>query len=112
MLTPVRCFSALLFGLAVLAPSLASAEPNTGGGPSTFNCTGIPRTCGAWGAKGPNTCRTCNQALCKKENGKEVIAGNKIQTECYEGHGPAPLQHGGITLPQVPAGTLKRQSTQ
>ncbi len=88
-----------LTGLALLLPGGATAEPNTGGGPTTFDCTGVARTCGAWGASGANTCRTCQQAQCKTENGKEVIAGNKTQTECYEGHGSPPAR---VTHPKVP----------
>ena len=69
----------------------ALAEPNTGSGPSSIHdCAGVAKTCGAWGAKGANTCRSCQQAQCRTENGKDVLAGNKTTTECYEGHGPAP----------------------
>jgi hypothetical protein len=108
MLTPIRFLCWLLISLAVLIPSFAGAEPNTGGGPSIFNCTGIPRTCGAWAPKGANTCRTCKQALCKNDNGKEVLAGNKTETECYQGHGPAPLQRGKINVPKAPTSGLKQ----
>ena len=52
------------------------------------DCSGVKRTCGAWAPKDKNTCRTCNLAQCKTENGKEMLAGNKTQAECYEGHGP------------------------
>jgi len=83
-----------ILGVALLLPCVAGAEPNTGKGPRTFNCAGVERTCGAWGAKGGNTCRTCQQAQCKTENGKEVIAGNKTQTECYEEHGSPPKRSG------------------
>ena len=86
-----------LFALTIL-PVSVSGEPNTGGGPSTHDCTGVPRTCGAWGASGANTCRTCQQAQCKTENGKDVIAGNKTQNECYEGHGSPPARD----LPRSP----------
>lgn len=113
MLKPIRVLCGTIIVVAALVPSFVNAEPNTGGGPSTFNCSGIPRTCGGWGPKGPNTCRTCQQALCKKENGKEVLAGNKTETECYGGHGPAPAQSGGkpkVTRP--PTGVLKRQDIQ
>jgi hypothetical protein len=100
----------LLLGLLVPA----AAEPNTGGGPGTFNCTGVGPSCGSWGPKGANTCRTCQQALCKTENGKEVIAGNTPTPECYEGHGAPPARFGGKPhkglLNNAPAaGTLKRQ---
>jgi hypothetical protein len=58
----------------------------------TYVCKGIARTCGAWGANGENTCRVCKQPICKTENGGEVLAGNVNETECYEGHGPAPIR--------------------
>ena len=88
-----------LIGFALLLPNPVTAEPNTGGGPKTFDCSGVPRSCGSWGAKGANTCRTCQQAQCKTENGKEVVAGNKTQTECYEGHGSPPTR--GVPKPKV-----------
>jgi membrane protein involved in colicin uptake len=50
----------------------------------------VKPTCGSWAAKGNNTCRTCQQALCKTENGNDVLAGNKTQTQCYDGHGAPP----------------------
>ena len=50
----------------------------------------VKPTCGAWAPKGSNTCRTCQQALCKTENGNDVLAGNKTQTQCYDGHGAPP----------------------
>jgi type IV secretory pathway VirB10-like protein len=53
-------------------------------------CAGVKLTCGSWAAKDKNTCRTCQQALCKTENGKDVLGGNKSQTQCYDGHGPPP----------------------
>jgi hypothetical protein len=81
--------------LIVLLSNPAGAAPNTGSGPKTFDCTGVGPTCGAWAPKGANTCRTCQQAQCKTENGKEVIAGNKTTTECYEGHGKPPARTGG-----------------
>jgi len=89
-----------LGSFVLLVPAMVNAEPNTGGGPSTHDCVGVDRTCGSWGAKGANTCRTCQQAQCKTENGKDVIAGNKTQTECYEGHGSPPAQ--GTPKPKVP----------
>ena len=79
-----------------MLPLPSFGAPNTGRGPATHDCAGVPQTCGAWGAKGANTCRSCQQAQCKTENGKDVIAGNKTTTECYEGHGPAPSR----TVPQ------------
>ena len=76
--------------LAVLfAPNLVRAETNTGTG-GIYNCPGVSPTCGDWAAKGANTCRSCQQAQCKSENGKDVIAGNKNTTECYQGHGSPP----------------------
>jgi hypothetical protein len=86
----VRCVALWFLGLALLVPGVGAAEPNTGKTPETRDCAGVPRTCGAWEAKGPNTCRSCQQAQCKTENGQEVVAGNKTQTECYEGHGAPP----------------------
>jgi hypothetical protein len=44
---------------------------------TVHECTGIKLTCGSWAAKDKNTCRTCQQALCKTENGKDVLAGKK-----------------------------------
>jgi len=87
--------SGAIVAAALLASGVASAAPNTGSGPKTFDCTGVGPTCGGWGPKGANTCRTCQQAQCKTENGKEVIAGNKTTTECYEGHGSPPARTGG-----------------
>ena len=71
----------------LLAPRLLAAETNTGSVP---DCAGVKLTCGAWAASAKNTCRTCQQAQCKTENGKDVLAGNKTQTQCYEGHGAPP----------------------
>ena len=77
-----------------LAADKAKAASSGSGSSTTsaavHDCSGIKRTCGAWAAKDKNTCRTCQQAQCKTENGKDVLAGNKTQTECYEGHGPPP----------------------
>jgi len=55
------------------------------------DCLGIKLNCGSWAPKDGNTCRTCQLAQCKTENGKDVVAGNKTQHQCYEGHG-APSQ--------------------
>jgi hypothetical protein len=79
----------------------ADGKPATGSPPASgpsaaststaiHDCSEVKRTCGAWAAKDKNTCRTCQQTQCKTENGKDVLAGNKTQTECYEGHGPPP----------------------
>jgi hypothetical protein len=72
------------------AASSGSGSSTTAASTAVHDCSGIKRTCGAWAAKDKNTCRTCQQAQCKTENGKDVLAGNKTQTECYEGHGPPP----------------------
>ena len=105
-----------LFGLALLLPSVAAAEPNTGGGPTTHDCAGVAQTCGTWGAKGANTCRTCQQAQCKTENGKDVLAGNKTTTECYEGHGSPPAPSGSkppkVKVPKTTTEGLKKQKAQ
>jgi hypothetical protein len=99
--------------LGLLIPATANAEPNTGTGPTTFDCTGVSPNCGAWAPKGPNTCRTCQQAQCKTENGKEVVAGNKTTTEYYEGHGSPPASTGspkGGQFNKAPStGTMKQQ---
>ena len=88
-----------LAGFIMLAPGISAAEPNTGGGPGGIHdCAGVGRSCGGWAAKGANTCRTCQQAQCKTENGKDVVAGNKTTTECYEGHGKPPAR--GVTNPK------------
>jgi hypothetical protein len=64
---------------------------NTGSrGSDIHDCAGVKLTCGSWAAKDKNTCRTCQQAQCRTENGKDVLAGNKTQTQCYEGHGAPP----------------------
>jgi hypothetical protein len=82
-----------LAGFILFAPAILAAEPNTGGGPGgVHDCAGVGRSCGGWAAKGANTCRTCQQAQCKTENGKDVVAGNKTTTECYEGHGKPPAR--------------------
>jgi len=103
-------------GASLLLPYFAAAEPNTGGGPATHDCAGVAQTCGAWGAKGANTCRTCQQAQCKTENGKDVLAGNKTQTECYEGHGSPPAQSGSkppkVKIPKTTTEGLKKQNAQ
>ncbi len=103
--------TALLLGLwlalGVAGPVLAA--PNTGASP-VRDCPGVPRTCGAWGPKGQNTCRTCQQAQCKVENGRDVIAGNKTQTECYQGQGRPPPERRGAApggRPQAPAGVAR-----
>jgi hypothetical protein len=80
-----------LAGFIVLAPGILAAEPNNAPG-GVHDCAGVSRSCGPWAANGANTCRTCQQAQCKTENGKDVIAGNKTQTECYEGHGKPPAK--------------------
>ena len=92
--TNVRRIIAIgLFGVIMLVPGILAAEPNTGSGPGgVHDCAGVPRSCGSWAAKGANTCRSCQQAQCKTENGKDVVAGNKTQTECYEGHGKPPAR--------------------
>jgi hypothetical protein len=92
----------------------AMAAPNIGGG--AHDCGGVPKTCGAWGTNGANTCRTCNQAQCTTQNGQEVIAGNKKTTECYEGHGappagsiaPPPSHQPTHRTPPPPAGVLRQ----
>ena len=72
------------------ADKAAGSKAATGSGGSVHDCAGVKLTCGAWAAKDKNTCRTCQQAQCKTENGKDVLAGNKTQTQCYEGHGAPP----------------------
>jgi hypothetical protein len=100
-MTPINQFVAIgIFCTMTMFPFPVFAAPNTGGGPSTHNCAGVPRTCGAWGANGANTCRTCQQAQCKTENGKDVIASNKTQTECYEGHGSPPSRSAPAPVPR------------
>ena len=77
----------------LLASGPVAAETGSGSGTSkasVHDCTGVKLTCSAWAAKDKNTCRTCQQAQCKTENGKDVLAGNKTQTQCYEGHGAPP----------------------
>ena len=103
-----------LVAFALLLPWHAAAERNTGTGPRTHDCAGIAQTCGAWGAKGTNTCRTCQQAQCKTENGKEVLAGNKTTTECYEGQGSPPSRGTPPKrkVPQATTGGLKNQKAQ
>lgn len=85
----------------VSIPVLAAPPPATP--PGVSECKSIPRKCNAWAPKGPNTCRTCQQALCKIENGKEVLAGNKRQTECFEGHGTPPPDPPRQSKPVKPA---------
>ena len=66
-------------GLAIfilLAPCLLAAETNTA---SLHDCAGVKLTCGSWAAKDKNTCRTCQQAQCKTENGKDMLAGNNFR---------------------------------
>jgi hypothetical protein len=48
--------------------------------------------CSEWAPKGENTCRTCSIVQCKKENGGEVLVGEKKQSECYPGHGKPPKE--------------------
>lgn len=87
----ILCRSGAVVALVLAIPAISIAAPNTGGGGGgVHDCAGVERTCGGWAPKGNNTCRTCQQAQCKTENGNEVIAGNKTQTECYEGHGSPP----------------------
>jgi hypothetical protein len=104
-----------LFAALSLLPVSSFAAPNTGSGPTTYDCPGVAKTCGAWGAKGANTCRTCQQAQCKSENGLDVIAGNKTTTECYEGHGapPATIRPPKVQrTPMVPGGTILRRGVE
>jgi hypothetical protein len=64
-----------------------TAKPPPAASANVHDCPGIKLNCGSWAPKGGNTCRTCQLAQCKTENGGEVVAGNKTQNECYEGHG-------------------------
>ncbi len=95
-LTLLRARGAGMFTGAIAAlivscvASSALPASTTGTSTAVHDCSGVKRTCGAWAAKDKKTCRTCQQAQCKTENGKDVLAGNKTQTECYEGHGPPP----------------------
>ena len=65
-------------------------KPASAASTSVHDCAGIKLNCGSWAPKDGNTCRTCQLAQCKTENGKDVIAGNKTQNQCYDGHGPPP----------------------
>lgn len=65
-------------------------KPASAASTSVHDCSGIKLNCGPWAPKDGNTCRTCQLAQCKTENGKDVIAGNKTQNQCYDGHGPPP----------------------
>jgi len=91
---------AAMAAMVLLAPGLAAAAPNTGGSASTHDCLGVAQSCGDWKANGANTCRTCQQAQCKTENGKDVLAGNKTTTQCYSGHGSPPADN--KTNPKTP----------
>jgi membrane protein involved in colicin uptake len=71
------------------AADKAAADKAAAAKAAVHDCAVKP-TCGAWAPKGSNTCRTCQQALCKTENGNDVLAGNKTQTQCYDGHGAPP----------------------
>lgn len=91
MLRPLElCLGAVIAALLSITPATALDASKLPAG--TFICKGIARTCGAWGPSGDNTCRVCKQPICKTENGSEVLAGNASETECYEGHGPAPTR--------------------
>ena len=48
------------------------------------------KNCSEWAPKGENTCRTCSIAQCKKQNGNELLVGEKKQSQCFEGHGAPP----------------------
>jgi hypothetical protein len=72
------------------ADKAAAAKAAADKAATVHDCAGIKLTCGAWAAKDKNTCRTCQQAQCRTENGKDVLAGNKSQTQCYDGHGSPP----------------------
>lgn len=58
------------------AADKAAADKAAAAKAAVHDCAVKP-TCGAWAPKGSNTCRTCQQALCKTENGNDVLAGNK-----------------------------------
>ena len=73
---------ALLLGALLALPALAQDTPEL------HDCG--KRTCGEWKEKGPNTCRTCKTPQCKQVEDGEALAGQKTETECYEGHGPPP----------------------
>lgn len=96
-----RIIGIALAACIVLAPGILAAEPNTGTG-GVHDCLGVGKSCGGWAAKGADTCRTCQQAQCKTENGKDVVAGNKTTTECYEGHGNPPASARGTSRPKAP----------
>jgi hypothetical protein len=68
----------------------STSKPASASSFSVHDCPGIKLNCGAWVPKDGNTCRSCQLAQCRIENGGEVVAGNKTQNQCYEGHGPPP----------------------
>jgi hypothetical protein len=68
----------------------STSKPTSATSSSVHDCPGIKLNCGAWAPKDGNTCRSCQLAQCRIENGGEVVAGNKTQNQCYEGHGPPP----------------------
>jgi hypothetical protein len=74
------------FVLTVLPAAGSGEEKEKNAG--LYDCG--ERTCGEWAPKGENTCRSCSIAQCKKQNGGELLVGEKKQSECYQGHGAPP----------------------
>jgi hypothetical protein len=56
--------------------------------PVLYDCG--ERICSDWAPEGENTCRSCTTAQCREQNGDELLAGHKKQTECFEGYGDPP----------------------
>jgi hypothetical protein len=78
------CAAACLLALLVLPmPGLGEEEKA-----ELHDCG--ERICGEWKPKGENTCRTCTTAQCRKQGDQELLAGDKKETECYQGHGEPP----------------------
>jgi hypothetical protein len=71
-----------LFAVAMLA------APSLGGEDKLYDCG--KKNCSEWKPKGEKTCRSCKIVQCKKQGEDELIAGEKTQNECYDGHGNPP----------------------
>ena len=81
-----------LFGLLVPAIGFAAA-PTEQEKAELYDCG--QKNCTEWAPKGANTCRTCSTAQCKKQNGNELLVGEKKSSQCFEGHGAPPTDDEG-----------------
>jgi hypothetical protein len=77
-----------LFAFSAIPAIGFAAQPTEKEKAELYDCG--KKNCSEWAPKGENTCRTCSIAQCKKQNGNELLVGEKKQSQCFEGHGAPP----------------------